>query len=215
MRKPGHSPGASGCARTERFLARVPHHPVLRAWVLTFRRSRSFERIYCSVNNKHWLTFVLPILDWLDSESRSPSIRSFLVPFVFLCFQALTHSSSDHASSPELTSVFLLLPSLLHLRKKCEFPILCFLALTHFLFTLFAKSDSPSPIFSVACTLFAKKKGRGTPSPDFRIPRASDTIPRRGLVAIPNHSWRVPASPKVPIALSTSTRSLDEICPAV
>ena len=86
---------------------------------------------------------------------------------------------------------------------------------------LHCESDSESrspPIRSFLVpfgTLCKKQGGRGTPFPDFRIRLASDTIPRRGLVAIPNHSWRVSASPKVPIALSTSTRSMDEICPAV
>ena len=106
MRKPGHSPGASGCARTERFLARVPHHPVLRARVLPFRRSRPLQRIYCLVIYINLLTFVLSS----SVKSTVSLARPRSVPFwhlsassVFNHLQTLLRTTH---LQPELTPVF-------------------------------------------------------------------------------------------------------------
>jgi hypothetical protein len=139
------------------------------------------------------------------------SLRNVLASRVFNDLQTLFPSASLQS---EVTPCFSFASALVcNSRKSAHFPPFVFLHL-HTLFHSFTKSDSPSLLFSVACALFAKNGGYTPASRHFRILLASDTISRRGWLAV--HITRCAFRlPKPPIALSTSMRSLDEISPAV
>jgi hypothetical protein len=210
MRKPGRSHGAFGCARSEPPWRGCRTHRILRVRVLTSRSNDVLLSYLLTLAN---IRAIVPCE--IEAHRQLSRIQSLHLHFRPSCFQSFANSFSARSFSFQSNSFFFFcFRTLLQSFKKREIPHLCFLALTHS-FSLFRKvMIRHHQSFQSFAHSLQKTGGRGYtfcifPDPSrfgYNLPPWPGCRPVSPVALSGSRNIRL---------LSTSTRSSDEICPAV